>query len=96
MHTQYDGQLIHELSGLQYGQTKTGLRSYESGTMHDDMIMSLALAVYGAGEMETYDVGRGISPTQVGLAGGYQRIEEDYGGVGELFSENNVSLEDLL
>jgi hypothetical protein len=39
-------ELIQELTGFVFGQTKTGLRTYESTTTHDDMVMSLALAVF--------------------------------------------------
>ena len=40
-------ELLYELSGLIYGQTRTGLRSFECTTEHDDMIMSLGLAMFG-------------------------------------------------
>ena len=43
-------ELMYELSGLVYGQTKTGLRNYESTTVHDDMIMALALALHASSE----------------------------------------------
>lgn len=50
-------ELMYELSGLVYGQTKTGLRNYESTTLHDDMIMSLALALHASTEYyQTVDV----------------------------------------
>jgi len=47
-------ELIHEMSGFVYGQTRTGLRTFESTTEHDDMVMSMALALMGIGDMITH------------------------------------------
>lgn len=49
------GELIRELSGFQYGKTEKGMRTYLPGTLHDDMVMSLALAVYGASQYDIYE-----------------------------------------
>ena len=44
--------LIHELSGVIYGQTKTGMRTYETVTAHDDMVMALGLSIVAASKFQ--------------------------------------------
>jgi len=44
----YTNRLLHELSGVVYGSTKTGMRTYETKTAHDDTVMALALSVMAA------------------------------------------------
>ena len=46
--------LIKELGGFVYGSTPTGLRTYASKGAHDDMVMSLALAILGASTYQPY------------------------------------------
>ena len=43
-------ELCHELSGFIFSSTRTGLRTFESTTEHDDAVMSLALALFAAGD----------------------------------------------
>ena len=78
-------ELIHELSGFQYGQTRTGLRNFEPGTAHDDMVMSLALAMIGVPEHMTEE-----------LTGDVNMIKKKYTSediLDDFFNETIISLD---
>jgi len=45
--------LIHELSGLYKDKTRSGLDTYKTVTRHDDVVMSLALAVHAAEQIKS-------------------------------------------